>query len=60
MAGKDCSCGDEHPQEGGEEWIEEELRLLNRRIEEENTPKMLVELAARLEQLAALRHRRRR
>lgn len=59
MAGKDFPCGEAALRGGGEAWIEAELRLLHRSIEAENAPEMLVELAARLEQLTTLRHRRR-
>lgn len=58
MEGKDRARGKEDARNSGELWIEEELRLLKQRIEEENAPEMLAELAARLEQLLALRHRR--
>ena len=59
MAGKETSLEKEASAEIGDEWIEAELRLLQHEVEKETAPERLLELAMRLEQLVALRCRRR-
>lgn len=59
MAGNETSRKREVPQEVDDEWIEGELHLLQQHVEQETVPERLMELALRLEQLVALRRRRR-
>lgn len=59
MAGNKTSLEREASPEAGDEWIDAELRLLQHQVEQETAPERLMEFALRLEELVALRRRRR-